>query len=266
MVTCKTVFALAGEALLCPVVQDKCALVDALSESWNRDELAISDDELPEAISQPGRPPRPVLVHPSKLSRRSLHTEQGRLALMHAIAHIEFNAINLACDAVYRFRGMPEQYYADWIRIAVEETRHFKLLLAYLAGYGVCYGDYPAHNGLWDMAVKTADDVLLRMVLVPRVLEARGLDVTPLMIEGFRQAGDEDAVRILDTIYREEIGHVAAGSRWFQYLCKQRGLDHVEQFCQLVGNYAKGSLRGPFNLDARKEAGFTEAELEYIQA
>ncbi|MEJ2654165.1 MAG: ferritin-like domain-containing protein [Acidihalobacter sp.] len=150
------------------------------------------------------------------MPRRGLGTREGRAALVHAVAHIEFNAINLALDAVYRFRSLPRAYYDDWLRVADEEARHFMLLADRLTDFGMRYGDLPAHNGLWEMAVKTADDWLLRMALVPRVLEARGLDVTPGMIERLRQAGDMETVAALEVILREEVGHVAIGSRWFE--------------------------------------------------
>lgn len=240
----------------------KCAAIEKLHLQWLSGEIdaglsAVSVDSLLE----PGRPESPVLVSPRDLPKRSLHTEEGRRVLMHAIAHIEFNAINLACDAVYRFHGMPDEYYRDWLSVAADEARHYTLLSSYLDARGCAYGDYPAHGGLWDMAVKTRHDVLIRMALIPRVLEARGLDVTPAMIEKLRAAGDTSAVEILEVIYREEIRHVEIGSRWFRYLCKQRGLEPERTFFELVEEYLAGELRGPFNIEAREQAGFTKAEL-----
>lgn len=216
-------------------------------------------------IPIPGRPVQPILVPPAEVKRRSLSTVNGRCILMHAIAHIEFNAINLALDALYRF-DMPPTYYQDWLQVAQDEARHFQLITAYLARYNVSYGDYPAHDGLWSMAVETDHDVLVRMALVPRVLEARGLDVTPGMMDKLTQAGDGDAAKILGTIYREEITHVSIGTHWFRYLCQQRHLDHDQTFIQLIQQYFHGQLRGRFNYPARLEAGFTQHELDLLTA
>lgn len=249
----------------CPPVE-KCEAAAAMLVDWTAGRLAIETDMPPRPIGRPGRPDKPELVHPRRLPQRSLHTAEGRVRLMHAVAHIEFNAINLAADAVYRFRGLPAEYYGDWIKVAADEARHFTLVCRYLEQRDCAYGDYPAHNGLWEMAERTADDALARMALVPRVLEARGLDVTPGMIEGLRKAGDDDATGILEVIYREEIEHVAAGSRWFRYLCEQRGLKSNEAFFELVGQRFAGRLRGPFNLEAREMAGFDAAELEKLRS
>ena len=190
---------------------------------------------------------------------------QGRIALLHAVAHIEFNAINLALDAALRFAGMPGDYYRDWLSVAFDEARHFRLLETRLHEMGAAYGDLPAHNGLWEMAEQTAHDPLVRMALVPRVLEARGLDVTPGMIEKLRNAGDHASVACLEIILEEEVRHVAIGSRWFRYLCEQRGLAPEATFRSLLREYYAGGLRGPFNHQARLDAGFTESELEDLE-
>lgn len=215
----------------------------------------------PVPIGEPGRPPRPLLVSPRDLPRRGFNTIKGRAALIHAVAHIEFNAINLAWDAVYRFRDLPAQYYGDWIRVADEEAYHFTLLRDRLRGLGHEYGDFTAHNGLWEMARDTAHDVLVRMALVPRVLEARGLDVTPGMMARLRAAGDDETVALLEIILRDEIGHVAIGTRWFRWLCEQRGLAPEATFRELIARHLKGRIRGPFHRDARLQAGFSESEL-----
>ncbi|NCT68297.1 MAG: ferritin-like domain-containing protein, partial [Rhodanobacteraceae bacterium] len=220
----------------------------------------------PAPIAAPGRPARPRLVAPRQLAQRGLGTPEGRAALVHAVAHIEFNAINLAWDAVYRFRGMPDAYYRDWAQVADDEARHFTLLAARLAEFGHAYGDFDAHDGLWDMAMRTADSCLTRMALVPRVLEARGLDVTPGMIERLRSVGDDATVAILETILREEVAHVAAGSRWYAWCCAREGRDPLATFRELVGTHLRGSLRGPFNVDARLSAGFTPDELAQLEA
>lgn len=217
-------------------------------------------------ISAPGRPARPTLVAARQVPHRGLGSEQGRAALVHAIAHIEFNAINLAWDAVYRFRGKPDGYYRDWASCANDEARHFAMLSARLAELDCAYGDFDAHDGLWQMAEKTAHSDTARMALVPRVLEARGLDVTPGMIERLRQAGDTRTVAVLEVILREEIAHVAAGTRWYRYCCERDGLDPIDTFFRLVHDYMGVELRGPFNLSARREAGFVDAELDRLLA
>jgi uncharacterized ferritin-like protein (DUF455 family) len=216
---------------------------------------------LPEPIGLPGRPARPLLVSPAHVPRRSLHTPQGRAALLHAVAHIEFNAINLALDAIWRFAGMPADYYRDWARVAAEEALHFSLLSEHLASLGHAYGDFDAHDGLWTMVEKTKHDITARMALVPRTLEARGLDATPPMQAKLAQAGDQRAVEILDVILRDEIGHVAIGNRWYRWLCEREGLDPIAHFEQLLVTHHAPRPKPPFNLDARRRAGFDAAEL-----
>jgi uncharacterized ferritin-like protein (DUF455 family) len=222
--------------------------------------------DAPRPIAAPGRPPRPALVSPRQVPRRGLGTAEGRVALVHAVAHIEFNAINLAWDAVYRFRGMPLDYYRDWVGVAADEARHFALLQARLAELGHAYGDFDAHDGLWEMAVKTSGSCLERMALVPRVLEARGLDVTPGMISRLRSVGDTASVAILETILREEVAHVAAGSRWFTWCCARAGCDPEAVFAALLAEHVRGAAKGPFNIPARLAAGFTRAELARLEA
>jgi uncharacterized ferritin-like protein (DUF455 family) len=211
--------------------------------------------------SIPGQPEKPLLVSPQAVKRRNMHTLEGRAALIHALAHIEFNAINLALDAIWRFSDMPEAYYAGWLKVAKEEAEHFTLLSEHLQSLGYAYGDFSAHNSLWEMAERTKDDLLARMALVPRTLEARGLDATPALRAKLAQAGDLAAAKILDIILRDEIGHVAIGNRWFNYLCQQRGLQPTAAYEDLAAQYDAPVLKGPFNLDARREAGFTEDEL-----
>ena len=219
-----------------------------------------------EAIAPAGHPPLPRLVDPRLLPRRGLGSVQGRAALIHAVAHIEFNAINLAWDAVYRFRGMPDGYYIDWVRVADDEARHFRLLADRLDELGHAYGDDDAHDGLWDMAMRTAGSCLERMALVPRVLEARGLDVTPGMIERLQNAGDADTAKILEQILREEVEHVAAGSRWFAWCCAREGVESQSMFAHLLERHLGSAVKGPFNLEARRRAGFSADELIQIGA
>jgi uncharacterized ferritin-like protein (DUF455 family) len=220
----------------------------------------------PEPIGPPGRPGRPQLVNARQVPQRGLGSMEGRAALVHAVAHIEFNAINLAWDAVYRYRGKPEAYYRDWASCANDEARHFAMLSERLAELGYTYGDFDAHDGLWAMAEKTAHHDTARMALVPRVLEARGLDVTPGMIERLRHLGDTRTVEILEVILQEEVAHVAAGTRWYQHCCERDGVEPVDMFFALLRDYMGVSLRGPFNRPARIEAGFIEEELDRLAA
>ena len=214
----------------------------------------------------PGRPERPVLVHPSQLKTRAVGTLAGRAGLIHALTHIEANAVNLALDIVWRFTDMPADFYRDWWRVAQEEALHFELLNAHLKRLGHAYGDFPAHDGLWDMAERTKDDLLARLALVPRTLEARGLDATPAVRKRLVSVGDQGAAKILDIILRDEIGHVAMGNRWYRYLCEARRLDPIGTYAALAKRHQAPILKGPFNLVARRAAGFTEAELSNLQA
>ena len=256
---------LALRALLCTDVADKCNQVAQLSDELPIDtSLTLEQREpLPESA---GRPDQPELVAPGQLKRRSLHTETGRAVLLHALAHIEFNAINLALDIVWRFADMPTTFYRDWLKVAREEAYHFTLLQARLKTLGYAYGDFSAHNGLWEMATKTTDDLLARLALVPRTLEARGLDASPAIRDKLAQAGDTESAESLDIILHDEIGHVAIGNHWYRYVCQQRDLDPVTTYDDLAKRYQAPRLRGPFNLDARREAGFTEVELTRLQA
>ena len=251
------------DALMECSAEKKCSLVQALYSDFQQGNLKLDHKE-PRDIIEPGKPEKPELVLPKFLKKRGIGSQHGRNHLMHAVAHIEFNAINLALDAVYRFSDQPHQYYADWLRVAFEEAKHFGLVCDYLAAQGVHYGDYPAHDGLWDMCIRTADDVLARMALVPRVLEARGLDVTPALIDKLCNANDHDAVKVLEVIYADEIGHVRIGSDWFVHHCQRRNLEPQDTFLHCVETHLHGELRGPFNLTARQKAGFTESELAYL--
>ena len=189
--------------------------------------------------------------------RRNLGSLTGRVALIHALAHIELNAIDLGWDIIARFSGeaLPRPFFDDWVGVAAEEAEHFALLDARLAEFGGAYGDLPAHDGLWEAAAATAGDLLARLAVVPLVLEARGLDVTPAMIRRLERAGDTDSAAILDRIYADEIGHVAVGARWFELLCRERGLDPAATFRDRVRRHFTGSLKPPFNDEARGRAG-----------
>ena len=262
----KNLFRQALGCLMLETPDVKMACAAALYRAWCAGELDTAAAPAPRRVIVPGRPRKPELVHPGKVPKRGFHSRNGLLGLAHAIAHIEFNAINLALDAVYRFRGMSDDYYTDWLRVAAEEARHFALLESYLQTHGSYYGAFAAHNGLWEMALKTDHDVMLRMALVPRVLEARGLDVTPGMIVKLRDVNEQALVDILEVIYREEIGHVLAGTRWFNHVCAQRGLVPAETFRRLLHEHMHGVLRGPFDISSRLQAGFSEAELRDLAA
>jgi uncharacterized ferritin-like protein (DUF455 family) len=240
----------------------KAAQVRALWDALQAGALAIDTDAmLATPPGLPGRPALPRLVPAAQVPARSPFTLAGRAALLHAICHIEFNAINLALDAVWRFAGLPEAFYRDWLQVAAEEALHFSLLRVHLQSLGHDYGDFDAHDGLWRMTEATSGDIVARMALVPRTLEARGLDATPPIQAKLRRAGDLAAVAILDVILRDEIGHVAIGNRWYGWLCARDGLDAEALYPQLVARHAAPRLRGPFNLAARRAAGFSEAEL-----
>ncbi|MCD6026473.1 MAG: hypothetical protein K0R08_992 [Solimicrobium sp.] len=215
-------------------------------------------------LELPGRPAKPELVSPLKVEHRTMHTSVGHAISLHALCHIEFNAINLALDAIWRFPGMPVDYYLDWLKVAAEEATHFTLLSEHLTTLGYAYGDFSGHNGLWEMVAKTKDNVLARMALVPRTLEARGLDAAPRTRSKLLQAGDKAGAAIIDIILRDEIGHVAIGNRWFGYLCQQRDLDPISCYANLAATYSAPKLRGPFNLAARRAAGFSESELQIL--
>ncbi|HSR65060.1 MAG TPA: ferritin-like domain-containing protein, partial [Xanthomonadaceae bacterium] len=232
-----SLFAAARACLDAASPADKVAATERAAAAFARGGLHPGEDTPPQPVRMPGRPPHPRLVPPRDLPRRGFGTPEGRAAFIHAVAHIEFNAIDLAWDAVYRFRGMPDAYYADWVGVAADEARHFTLLCARLREFGHDYGDFDAHNGLWEMAEKTAHDALARMALVPRVLEARGLDVTPGMIAKLRGLGDDATADILEVILREEVAHVAAGSRWYRWLCERGGIEPLERFRSLLAEY-----------------------------
>ena len=250
------------EAFVTADVDMKLKKTREVTSAFRAGELSIDAFGTPTPVETPGRPEKPLLVRARHVPKRGFGTEEGRAIMMHAIAHIEFNAVNLALDAVQRFDGMPEQFYADWLQVAEEEVYHFELIRAHMRHLGADYGDFDAHDGLWEMCTKTAHDVLARMALVPRVLEARGLDVTPGIQKKLAQVGDHNAVSLLDIILRDEIGHVEIGNRWFRYCCKERGVKPEPTFDALLAEFYPKGLMGPFNLGARREAGFSDYELE----
>ena len=252
--------ALAG---LCEADADRKA---ALARAVDAAAPADAARPLAEPAGIPGRPARPALVAHVTLKQRSLKTREGHAALLHALAHIELNAIDLAADVAWRFAGMPDAFYRDWIRVMQEEALHFELLRDHLLSLGYAYGDFDAHNALWEMAERTQQDVLARMALVPRTMEARGLDASPGVRHKLASVGDAAGAAILDTILRDEIGHVLVGNRWYGYLCMERGLEPVSTYAALTRQYRAPRLRGPFNMPARQAAGFSDAELAALQA
>lgn len=243
----------------------KAAGVRQLAQDWLSGAITLEKNAvLTSQLAIPGRPKKPELVAPRLVKRRSMITPEGRAILIHALTHIEFNAINLALDVIWRFAAMPATYYTDWLQVAGEEALHFSLLAAHLQTQGYCYGDFPGHSSLWEMADKTQHDILARIALVPRTMEARGLDASPPLRAKLAQAGDLRAAEIMDIILRDEIGHVAIGNRWYGWLCEQRGLEPIATYARLADEYAAPLLRGPFNLPARRAAGFSEAELSAL--
>lgn len=247
-------------------VAAKVAAVEAMAAAWDNGGMTLVADAVLSAVAAiPGRPLLPALVPPREVKHRSMATVEGRAAMIHALAHIEFNAINLALDAIWRFAGMPPGYYADWLKVAREEAYHFSLLARHLQTLGYSYGDFSAHNSLWELTEKTSGDIVARMALVPRMMEARGLDASPRTRAKLAQAGDEQAAAIIDIILRDEIGHVAIGNRWYGWLCQRRQLEPLAAFAALAVQYKAPILRGPFNLEARRAAGFSEQELLALQ-
>ncbi|WP_418320639.1 ferritin-like domain-containing protein [Piscinibacter sakaiensis] len=251
------------DALVCSDPDRKAALARRLDPAAA---LIGPDEQLAEPAGIPGRPQRPQLVPHTALKQRSMATVEGRAALIHALAHIELNAIDLALDLCWRFAGLPDAFYRDWAGVAREEALHFELLRDHLHGMGFAYGDFPAHGALWQMAEKTRGDLLARIALVPRTLEARGLDASPPIRAKLVGAGDLRGGEILDIILRDEIGHVAIGNRWYRRLCAERGLDPVATYAELARQFQAPRPRGPFNLEARRAAGFEQSELDALGA
>jgi uncharacterized ferritin-like protein (DUF455 family) len=261
MVTTASKYDLRQQALAALSIRQplaKCAATAALQGATDALVRAANIAEPPDL---PGRPERPLLVPPGSVKQRSVQSIEGRAALIHALAHIEFNAVNLALDMIWRFVEQPAAFYSDWLSVAKDEARHFLLLREHLLSIGFDYGDFPAHNGLWEMAEKTKSNLLARLALVPRTLEARGLDASPQIRDKLAHACDTRGAAILDIILKDEIGHVAVGNRWYRFVCKANNVDPVTEYAALAASYRAPALRGPFNLDARRAAGFTEEEL-----
>jgi uncharacterized ferritin-like protein (DUF455 family) len=244
-------------------VKSKISKLYHLFDQYQQQRIALNVDCIlnSQDFILPGRPAKPELVPPLQVPKRKMDTLEGRSTLLHSLAHIEFNAMNLALDAIWRFPNMPKQYYEDWLKVAKEEAYHFSLVSEYLKVLGSAYGDFPAHNSLWEMVERTADSVIARMALVPRTMEARGLDAVPGIRDRFKQIKETRAVEILEIILKDEIGHVLIGNRWFNFLCAKDNLSPIAAYRELAKKYRAPTLRGPFNIEARKQAGFTAEEL-----
>ncbi|MBU3579638.1 ferritin-like domain-containing protein [Polynucleobacter sp. 73C-SIWE] len=254
------------EILVITDPKTKVDRVQKLFDDYDQQHIALDVSATLDSkeLSLPGRPHKPELVPPLTVPKRRMDTVEGRLSLLHSLAHIEFNAMNLALDAIWRFADMPIQYYADWLKVAKEESYHFNLIEDHLQSVGVAYGDFPAHNSLWEMVERTADAVIARMALVPRTMEARGLDAVPAIRDRFKQIKDAKVVEILEIILRDEVGHVLIGNQWFNFLCAKEGLSPIKTYQDLAKAYRAPVLKGPFNLEARKQAGFTAEELSLL--
>jgi len=259
------IFDFAGSCLFDAGLEQKLALTGQARCLLEDKRLSFRDAGEVLPISNTVFPGKPLLLPPRDMPRRRLDTLAGKAAFFHALAHIEFVAIYLAWDIVYRFRGLPEGFYSDWLRIAAEEAEHFSLIRNHLRGLGVDYGDLPAHRGLWTHAEDTSGDILARLAVVPRCMEARGLDVTPAMIAKLQDLDDQAGVAILTRIYQDEIGHVERGSYWFKRLAGQQGRDPEQTYRELILGYYKGKPKGPFNREVRIIAGFSNTEIDWLE-
>lgn len=254
------------ELLVVTDPKSKVAGVQKLFADYHQQNVDLTPTDILSAhgLNLPGRPAKPELIPPLDVPKRSMATPEGRISLLHSLAHIEFNAMNLALDAIWRFPEMPAKYYEDWLKVAKEEAYHFSLIEGHLQSLGFAYGDFPAHNSLWEMVERTSDAIIARMALVPRTMEARGLDAVPAIRDRFKQIKDVKVVEILEIILRDEVGHVLIGNQWFNFLCDKENISPIQTYRELARTYRAPSLRGPFNLEARQQAGFTEEELALL--
>lgn len=260
------IFSLAHQCLEESDLIKKILLSNQAVKKITNDEVNFESYSVDVELIMPGRPEKPILITPKDVPKRNIQTLEGKAAMIHSFAHIEFNAINLVWDLICRFQNMPKEFYFDWTQVASEETKHFSLLRDHLNNLGYDYGDFPAHDGLWTIAEQTKDDILLRLAVVPRIMEARGLDVTPNLIERFRHIKDDKTVSILELILEEEIGHVNFGTKWYRYLCKKMGYKPEEKFKQISNEYGPKAKTKIINRKARLLAGFSQSELDYLLA
>jgi uncharacterized ferritin-like protein (DUF455 family) len=262
MTTDTEIISLRGGAITAigsPDLDRKTEIAQETARRWFARRLSLRSPLDPDLSDRPGRPARPELIPPKQMEKRSLHTIKGRVALLHAIAHIELNAVDLALDIVARFatEPVPNSFFDGWMQVAFEEAKHFRLVRTRLRDLGADYGDLPAHDGLWQAAHATRDDLTARLAVVPLILEARGLDVTPALQAKMRETGDLESAAVLDIIYQDEKGHVAVGAKWFRFLCAREKRDPARTFHELVRANFRGPLKAPFNDIARAEAGLT---------
>lgn len=256
------------EAQYCFLLSDPDEKLDAsfaVAGAFQASQLEWKEGDVPENLVMPGRLNRPVLVPPDSVSRRGFGTITQRAALIHALAHIELTAVNLAWDCIYRYREMPYEYYQDWVSAAADEAKHFFALRGRLRAMGFDYGDFAAHDELWESAVQTAGDLVDRMGILHRVYEARALDVVPKTLDKFQAIGDSKTADVLATVANDEVRHVGAGTRWFRYRCEQKGTDPDSLFFCLLKKYMNRYPKGPFNKEARSKAGFSDQELAMLE-
>ena len=262
----KNVFKFAEACLQGIAIDEKLVLTHQAWHLFENNQLSFASELPVLPITQVKFPDKPVLLPPRDMPKRKIGSPEGVSAFFHAIAHVEFVAIYLAWDLLYRFRGLPEQFYQDWLKVADEEAQHFELISLHLKTLKVNYGDLPAHNGLWDHAKETADDLLARLAMMPRCMEARGLDVTPAIIAKFKNVGDNASVILLERILADEVGHVERGSYWFKWVCEQQGFEPEAKYRQLIKQYYQGGKpKSPFNREMRIIAGFSNAELDWLE-
>ena len=261
----ENIFTIAEQCLHQPDIAKKVELTHNAKNLLDQNQLSFTSSSPVQPITETQFPTQPQLLRPRDMPRRRLNSPTGQCAFFHSLAHIEFIAIYLAWDILYRFRGLPDQFYQDWLTIADEEAQHFTLIRHHLTELGIDYGDLPAHHGLWEHSEDTADDLLARLAIVPRCMEARGLDITPQMIEKFKIQKNEKAVTLLTRILDDEVGHVKIGSYWFKTLCEQRGFNHEEKYKELIGQFYQGKPKGPFNRKLRIIAGFSPAEIDWLE-
>jgi len=261
----ENIFTVAERCLHYSDIQQKIEKTHYAKKLADSNQLSFESKATVKPISKTQFPDTPQLLAPKNMPRRGLNSPSGKIAFFHALAHIEFVAIYLAWDILYRFRGLPEQFYKDWLKVADEEALHFSLISEHLAKMGANYGDLPAHRGLWEHAEDTAGDVLERLAIVPRCMEARGLDITPQMIAKFKAQGDQESVALLTRILEDEVGHVKIGSHWFKYFCEQRKVNHEEKYVELIEKLYVGKPKGPFNRELRIIAGFSNAEINWLE-
>jgi uncharacterized ferritin-like protein (DUF455 family) len=262
----KNIFDIAQYCLQQTDIEQKLAMTHQTWQTLQTGTLSFDSVSPVASINSTRFPERPLLLPLRQMPKRNLNTHAGVAAMFHALAHIEFVAIYLAWDILYRFRGLPEQFYQDWLKVADEEAQHFALIRNHLRDLGCNYGDLPAHQGLWEHAQDTAHDVLARLAIVPRCMEARGLDATPAIIEKFKSRQDTASVAILNRILTDEVGHVAIGSYWFKTLCQQQGFEPEQKYQELLQQFYKGKPKGPFNKEMRVIAGFSTAELDWLES